>query len=126
MEDVLTSEEAPSSGESVAFQNGTTENATMAESVAYQFIHSVYALGISGIFVWSALILACFQVHVMYVYYVCDTKCTVYYIHVHVRVHVIIAGLCILYTCMSFPYHLSSSRYSNTCGTTLFPNSNCG
>lgn len=69
MEDVLGSEEVPTSAETVSLQNGTTENVTMSEGLAAQFIHSVYAVAISGVFVWSALILTCFQVGVMYKYH---------------------------------------------------------
>lgn len=63
---MLTSAEAPTTGESVTLQNETAENATMliSEGIVDQFIHSVYAVGISGIFVWTALILTSFQVSV--------------------------------------------------------------
>ena len=47
-------------GESVALLNKTTENETMP--LSHQFIYSVYAQGTSGVFVWTALILTCFQV----------------------------------------------------------------
>ena len=70
MDDVLRKEEAPATGQSVALLNGTaeeTENATMppeVEGLSHQFIYSVYAQGISGVFVWAALILTCVQVRV--------------------------------------------------------------
>ena len=39
--------------------NGSVANETM---VSLGFIYSPYAHGISGVFVWSALLLTCFQV----------------------------------------------------------------
>lgn len=48
--------------ESVALLNGTVENVTMTERLSHQFIYSVYARGVSGIFVWTALIVTSFQV----------------------------------------------------------------
>lgn len=48
---------------SVVNQNETAENTTMEpEGLSHQFIYSVYARGISGVFVWAALILTCVQV----------------------------------------------------------------
>ena len=70
MGDVLRQVDAPATGRSVALLNGTageTENATMppeVEGLSHQFIYSVYAQGISGVFVWAALILTCVQVRV--------------------------------------------------------------
>lgn len=63
MGDVLTEGAGERAGESVAL-NETAENTTMPleESLSHQFIGSVYAQGISGVFVWTALIVTSFQV----------------------------------------------------------------
>ena len=55
--------------ESAVFQNETPGNATMpaSEGLSHQFIYSVYALIVSGIFVWAALILTSVQVRSSYV-----------------------------------------------------------
>ena len=48
--------------ESAGVLNGTVENVTMTERLSHQFIYSIYARGVSGIFVWTALIVTSFQV----------------------------------------------------------------
>ena len=48
----------PSEGENVT----NCTNGTMIGSEPTSFIHSPYAYAISGVFVWSALFLTCFQV----------------------------------------------------------------
>ena len=54
--------EAEPTRESGVPRNETPANATM-EGLSHQFIYSIYAQGVSGVFVWVALILTCVQVH---------------------------------------------------------------
>ena len=55
--------EAEPTRESGVPRNETPANATMEEGLSHQFIYSIYAQGVSGVFVWVALILTCVQVH---------------------------------------------------------------
>ena len=55
--------DAGETGESAVSRNETLGNATSMEGLSHQFIYSVYAQAVSGVFVWIALILTCVQVY---------------------------------------------------------------
>ena len=44
-------------------ESSTDLNLNVSDSSPLDFIFSPYAFGLSGVFVWSALIITCFQVH---------------------------------------------------------------
>ena len=61
--------------ESAVLLNGTPGNVTlpaMSEGLSHQFIYSVYAQIVSGLFVWAALILTCIQVSLYDKYELCS------------------------------------------------------